>query len=70
MAWCALLRSSSDLRDLLARIATRPAKRINELLPWAWGCRPDGDHGSGVVYRPFYPAPDTVIAACSSASKA
>jgi hypothetical protein len=34
------------------------------------GCRPDGDHGSGVVYRPFYPAPDTVIAACSSASKA
>jgi hypothetical protein len=24
-------------------------------------CRPGGDHGSGVVYRPFYPAPDTVI---------
>jgi hypothetical protein len=31
-----LLRSSSDLRDILARIATHPAKRINELLPWAW----------------------------------
>jgi hypothetical protein len=47
-----------------------PGKAHQRAAAVGLGCRPDGDHGSGVVYRPFYPAPDTVIAACSSASKA
>ena len=29
------------LRDVLARLATHPAKRIDELLPWHWAAAQD-----------------------------
>ena len=44
-----------------------PGKAHQRAAAVGLGCRPDGDHCSGAVYRPFYPAPDPVIAGCSCA---